>query len=641
MKRLLFLLTLPLCLVGYGFEYDYEEKYTDEEYIFLQKNIDIIISVDEVSGKLTAKSIHDITIRSLTDNCNYLNLIQVPYYKTFQQLNLSSAKYYNIDSLGNKRLLENVKVKYAENKDYYIENIFYGDLKVKQFAPRLPVTNRTLLKYKYEIIYNDLKFLTRIMIQDENQTVEKSVITLKYDKKINVDTKKFNIPENKLRYSKTEQENFYIETFEFSDLHKYKLNDYSPSLTYFIPHLLIMVKNYETDSEKISLLEDTGDLYRWYHSLIGQLNPDRAIIEKLLNKILNTPVEDEEKIRIIFDWVKTNIQYLAFEDGIAGFKPEEAHIVLENGYADCKGFANLLVNLLNASGFKASHAWVGTRNINYDYSTPSLVVDNHMICALNYKDSVYFLDATNKTGEWNKIPSHLQGKEVLVSEGTDFSITKVPEIDYSSNTTTITGKCVFVNNERELNLEGKIIFRGSKASEIRSYYLYGSKGTKRNIPNIVSRYIINGFHQKDSSGLLLTESDNIQISLKGNFFGQHIKNENKILLFCNIDNKLPISFDEDIQTPLNFDNKESFIYQVSYVLPENRNVIIPENIHYSSPNGKFSYDIEYKLANRTLTFTKKIKINTLTLKLSELDAWKELLRINARHSEKFVTINIL
>ncbi len=50
--------------------------------------------------------------------------------------------------------------------------------------------------------------------------------------------------------------------------------------------------------------------------------------------------------------------------------------------------ANLTKELLLASGFDARLCWIGTNHIAYDYSTPSMSVDNHMICALYIKGQV-------------------------------------------------------------------------------------------------------------------------------------------------------------------------------------------------------------------------------------------------------------
>ncbi|MEI9945444.1 MAG: transglutaminase-like domain-containing protein [Chitinophagaceae bacterium] len=98
----------------------------------------------------------------------------------------------------------------------------------------------------------------------------------------------------------------------------------------------------------------------------------------------------KKRSKRFFNWVQHNIRYIAFEDGIAGFKPAKANDVLNKKYGDCKGMANLTRGLLQALGFDARLCWIGTNYIAYDYSTPSMAVDNHMICALIYNGKKIF-----------------------------------------------------------------------------------------------------------------------------------------------------------------------------------------------------------------------------------------------------------
>ena len=74
-------------------------------------------------------------------------------------------------------------------------------------------------------------------------------------------------------------------------------------------------------------------------------------------------------------------------------------------YGDCKGMANLLTEMLRSVKLDARRCWIGTNHIAYDYSTPSLSVDNHMICAWMNKGKPVITSAPAK----NKI----NGQEVF------------------------------------------------------------------------------------------------------------------------------------------------------------------------------------------------------------------------------------
>ena len=44
------------------------------------------------------------------------------------------------------------------------------------------------------------------------------------------------------------------------------------------------------------------------------------------------------------------VRYIAYEDGIAGFKPDKAQEVLRKKYGDCEGMGNLMTEMLKSIG---------------------------------------------------------------------------------------------------------------------------------------------------------------------------------------------------------------------------------------------------------------------------------------------------
>ena len=53
--------------------------------------------------------------------------------------------------------------------------------------------------------------------------------------------------------------------------------------------------------------------------------------------------------------------------------------------------------------------WIGTRSIPYDYTIPSLAVDNHMICTVFLGEEKYFLDATEEYVGFGDYAYRIQG----------------------------------------------------------------------------------------------------------------------------------------------------------------------------------------------------------------------------------------
>ena len=171
-----------------------------------------------------------------------------------------------------------------------------------------------------------------------------------------------------------------------------------------------MCKSAEVNGNKLVYFNTVADQYKWYRQLVRDIGDDKTVLEQKAKELTVGISGDIEKIKAIFNWVQHNIRYIAFEDGIAGFRPAKADVVLNKKYGDCKGMANLTRGLLQALGYDARLCWIGTNHVAYDYSTPSMAVDNHMICALFFRGKKYFLDATETNIGFNEYAERIQGR---------------------------------------------------------------------------------------------------------------------------------------------------------------------------------------------------------------------------------------
>jgi hypothetical protein len=176
------------------------------------------------------------------------------------------------------------------------------------------------------------------------------------------------------------------------------------------------------------------DLYNWNRQFILRVENDENIIRQFAREITADASSEIEKIKIIYEWVQENIRYLADISGIAGYKPEPAQDVLQKKYGDCKGMANLLKYLLKSLGFDARFAWIGTNDVAYDFSQPSIAAINHAICALFWQDSVYYLDATVKYLAFKDYSETIQGRQVMIENGDNYFLYTVPVKEPAQNT---------------------------------------------------------------------------------------------------------------------------------------------------------------------------------------------------------------
>ncbi len=237
---------------------------------------------------------------------------------------------------------------------------------------------------------------------------------------------------------------------------------------YTLPHLIILIKSFDIDGKQYKGFENVGDLYKWYNLLYKKCNNQPTSIKAKATELIKGKTSDIDKVKSIFYWVQDNIRYIAFEDGYAGFVPQTAQDVFKNKYGDCKGMANLLTEMLKLNGLDAHMTWIGTRHIPYDYSVPSLCVDNHCISTVYIGGKSYFLDATEKYVPFGEYAYRIQGKEALIEKGENYEVIKVPVADKSQNK--ILTQASFVLQDNILKGHLKITFSGEERTGFHQFY---------------------------------------------------------------------------------------------------------------------------------------------------------------------------
>ena len=95
--------------------------------------------------------------------------------------------------------------------------------------------------------------------------------------------------------------------------------------------------------------------------------------------------------------------------------------------------ANLTKALLKLAGYDARLTWIGTNHLAYDYSIPSLAVDNHMVCTVLLNGKRYIMDATEKYNALGDYAERIQGRPILIENGDKYILDKVPLLGNTRN----------------------------------------------------------------------------------------------------------------------------------------------------------------------------------------------------------------
>lgn len=313
--------------------------------------------------------------------------------------------------------LDNAKCSGAspEYRNYTPENVFYDDTKVCYFTKYLDKKHPKCTA-RFKRTFNDIRYFARVYLTDEylvkNKTV--SIIIPASLRNYRLVERNFN-PSIKVTRELAGTDSVF--TYTVTDAPAMRSETLMPPISTVYPHVII-----------VGAFGNTDELYAWSHKM-ADVNCTVNGLQDLVSEVTRGCTTDEQKVAATYEWVQTNIRYVAFEAGESGHRPDTPAEVIRKRYGDCKGMALLLSTLLRAQGFDARLTDIGTNEIPYTMGElPTLAAANHCICTLFLGGNTYFLDATCGHIPYTHIPGHIQGQQAMIEDGVTCKLVTVPTL---------------------------------------------------------------------------------------------------------------------------------------------------------------------------------------------------------------------
>jgi transglutaminase-like putative cysteine protease len=600
---------------------------------FPKNDIAVLKSTEVISFDLNKNDVKVIVNSEVNEQLMNINhradIRKYEFYDSESEVKTFSLKYRN----------DKTAAFFVKDEMYKDNDLFYNDARVKYVTIDFPVQGYS---YNYQVKkqYNDVKYFTSLYFNDEFPVLEKQ-FSITVPEWLSVELKEFNFEGNIIKKSKSVDPSSKATTYVYTmeNVPAYFEESNAPGRSYLYPHVLVIAKSFKNKDNQVTLFSSTADLYKWYKSLVGQMKDDSSFFKDKVTELIATAKTDEDKIKNIYYWVQDNIRYIAFEDGIAGFKPDESQNVFNKRYGDCKGMGNLIKQMLTVAGFDARLTWIGTKHIAYDYTTPSLAVDNHMICTLFFKGKKYFLDGTEKFNSFGEYAERIQNKEVMIENGDQFLIAKVPSVSSDFNKEIFKAKLKIVNGE----LQGACsrIFAGESRAQL-LYRISTLKNDKKD--EVLERY--------------LTDSDkNIKVH---NIKNSDLKNRDQLLTMdyeIAVNNRVS-DFDDDMyidleymnefknfelkdrKTDYEFDYKTNYESSVSLEIPAGYQVTkAPENVMIDENN--FAVNVQFVQSSTEISCKKSFIFKNGVIKVDEVEKWNSVVKtLQSTYNQQIVLSKI-
>lgn len=541
--------------------------------------------------------------------------------------------------------IDNVKAVNSKGKDvriqklcgsYRSEDIFHSDSRFCSVSFPLEEKGKGFT-YRYENNYRDIKFLTSFYFHHHMPVAER-VIEFNIPSWLEVDLREFNFKGNNIEKKTTKENDITKITFIIKDIPAFHNEPSSPNHALSYPHIICINKAYAQNGERKVLFESVKDLYGWYSKVCEDIGNKPEELKDRVAALIAGKKTDLEKIESIFYWVQDNIRYIAFEDGIMGFKPDAAQNVLKNKYGDCKGKANLLKEMLKLAGYDARLTWIGTSDLPYDYSLPSLAVDNHMICTVILNGKRYFLDGTEYFIALNDYAQRIQGKQVLIEDGKNFILDRIPAFPAERNTIKKATKLTFNadalqgNSSVEYNGESKTMLQAiyssvrseKKADELSDFVKRGNANL------VVSNIKPPDFNDRQKP---LTVAYDIKVN------NQVTKAGKELYIVMDWDKEFSsLEFDDDRKNDFEFNYKYDYHIQTELTVPDGYKVdYLPQS--FKKHTADYSFEGTYINKGKSIIYSKTIRVNKPVLPKSEFNTWNAFIKeINNFYNDQVVLV---
>lgn len=584
----------------------------DEDVAIAKSTETFNFSIEDTEGgaKVIAKKDVDETLFPSKLNQNYQNRIYVNDEIVVEDVKLSIK--------GKNKLAKST----IDVHEVHDENIFYSDSKAIDYG--LKFDQMLEIQHFYTSKVLDVRYLSVVFFPTHHPIVEKELV-FDIPDWLDIDFKEYNFEGYKITKKITPNpKGGKRVSFTARELMAYKNEKKAPNAKRIFPHVMLLFKSFkDSKGKKHQIFETVGDLYGWYNGICKGIGNTPSVLKSHVETLTAGKKTDLEKIESIFYWVQDNIRYIAFENGIMGFRPDACQNVYKNLYGDCKGMANLLKQMLTIAGYDARLTWIGTNDIPYDYSTPCLAVDNHMICTVILNGKKYFLDGTEDYIALDDYATRIQGRQVLIEDGKNHILDRVPSFNFDRNQI---NQVVDLSLNKDLTLTGSI--QADYAGETKTRILY----TYNHIPNDKRKEALKEFIGSGNSNLSIksvetssTEGRKNPFKVKAAFDYSHVVSVSGKEMYLTLD------LDKEFED-YKIDSTRHYDWEFMYTSKDNTvttfNIPSDYKVDYmpdpvSINTSFFKVELKYEVKDSKIIYTKQFIIPELILKKKDFVEWNK------------------
>jgi hypothetical protein len=263
-------------------------------------------------------------------------------------------------------------------------------------------------------------------------------------------------------------------------------------------------------------------------------------------------------------------------------------------------------------------------------------VDNHMICTVILNGKKYFLDGTEEHIALNDYAQRIQGKQVLIDDGKNFILEKIPEFPAQRNKESKTTKMSIA--EDKLTGTSTIEYNGESKIMVQSIF---SSIRKDNKNDALTSWIKGGDANVEVSNIKSPDFTDrqkpLQLAFDFKTSSQVTKAGGELYVTMDWDKDFAnYEMPADRKNDYEFDQKYYYTVQTELAIPAGYKVdYLPSAFKKATPD--YSFEGSYTNNGKAIIYKKTIVISKPILKRSEFTAWNRFIAdINKFYNDQVV-----
>ncbi len=230
----------------------------------------------------------------------------------------------------------------------------------------------------------------------------------------------------------------------------------------------------------IASIPDWEYMVKWYQDLARTKTRSSYEISELVNRLVseNPPVDTDQKIRLVYDYITENIRYSSVSFRQSGLVPQKARDVLINRIGDCKDKATLAIAMLNELDVAAYYVLVNTKSDGLNRNALPSIVFNHAIIGVDIEQGSRYYDLTAENYPAGSLPEGDADAFALAIKPGVTAPFYLPSSDPVSSVRTRRSQVEF-DQSGGATINVDTIRRGRSSAVIRSTYRHKNENERR------------------------------------------------------------------------------------------------------------------------------------------------------------------